>query len=93
MNQLCLQTYQTIDSNIKYQRGLLSALRTNPENLTDRQRQRRDQYLEQQPAIAAVYAFKQELHQLLMQKHRKAWQCQQLIHFLGIHQKSERQWL
>ncbi len=79
VNQMCLQTYQTIDSNIKSQRGLLGALRANPENLTERQLQRRDQYFEQQPAVAAVYAFKQDLHQLLMQKHRQAWQCKQLI--------------
>lgn len=39
INQLCLQSYQQIDPTMKYQRGLLGALRTNPENLTDKQKQ------------------------------------------------------
>jgi hypothetical protein len=30
---------------------------------------KRDRYLEQQPAIAAIYDFKQKLHQLLAKKH------------------------
>lgn len=79
INQMCLQTYHSIDANLKYQRGLLSALKTNPENLKPHQLTRRNQYLEQQPAIAAIYDFKQKLHRLLMFKHRKARQCKRLI--------------
>ena len=37
-------------------------------------------WLEGEPvAIAAVYAFQQKLHRLLMFKHRKARQCKRLI--------------
>lgn len=41
--------------------------------------QLRDQYFRHQPAIAAVYAFKQKLHRLLMFKHRQSRQCKRLI--------------
>ncbi len=76
---MCMQTYQSIDPHIKYQRGILNALRTNPDNLKPRQIEQRDLYFTHQPAIAAVYAFKQKLHRLLMFKHRKAKQCKRLI--------------
>ena len=47
----CMQTYQEIDPKMKHQRGLLAALRTNPDNLTAERLKRRDDYLKQQPAI------------------------------------------
>jgi transposase len=34
MQHLCLKTYQEVDPKMKYQRGLLSALRTKPNNLS-----------------------------------------------------------
>ncbi|HAT7936639.1 TPA: ISL3 family transposase, partial [Legionella pneumophila] len=49
LNQFCLQTYQQIDPEMKYQRGLLAALRTNPNNLTVKRLNRRERYLQQQP--------------------------------------------
>jgi transposase len=79
MNHMSLQAYQSIDQEMKYQRGLLAALRTNPGNLTVERRKRRDEYFKQQPAIAAIYEFKQKLHRLLMYKHRKAKYCKRLI--------------
>ncbi len=79
VNQMAMQTYQSIDPKIRYQRGILNALRTNPDNLKSHQLHKRDQYFKQQPAIAAVYAFKQRLHRLLMIKHRQAKQCNRLI--------------
>jgi transposase len=79
INQMCLQTYQAIDPRMKYQRGLLGALRTNPDNLKPHQLRRRDLYFSQQPAIAAVYCFKQKLHRLLTFKHCTARQCKRLI--------------
>jgi len=33
VNQVAMQTYQSIDPHIKYQRSILNALRTNPDNL------------------------------------------------------------
>jgi transposase len=79
VNHMSMQTYQSIDPHIKYQRGILNALRTNPDNLKPHQVQKRDQYFRHQPAIAAVYAFKQKLHRLLMIKHRQAKKCKRLI--------------
>ncbi len=79
LNQMCLQTYQKLDESMKYQRGILAALRTNPENLSPERKKKRDTYLAANPAIAAVYEFKQRLHQLLMYKHRKARQCKRLL--------------
>lgn len=79
INHLCMQTYQSIDGKIKYHRGLLGVLRSNPENLTDRKKQIRDDYLKQQPAIEALYEFKQQLHRLLMKKHCTAKKCKRLL--------------
>ena len=79
LNQMCLSTYQSIDPEMKYQRGTLGALRTNPENLSEERRKKRDVYLREHPAIAAIYEFKQSLHYLLMYKHRKAKHCKHLL--------------
>lgn len=75
----CMQTYQDIDPTIKYQRGLLAALRTNPENLTVKGLHKRDEYLKQQPAIDAIYRFKRLLHRLLMKKTVQRRRCRRLI--------------
>ena len=79
INQMCMQTYQSIDVKMRYQRGLLGVLRSNPENLTEKKKQRRDEYLKQQPVIAALYEFKQRLHKLLMKKHCTAKKCRRLL--------------
>ena len=79
LNQQCMQVYQQLDPNLKYHRGLLAALRTKPNNLSEKKRSTRDAYLAANPAIAAVYSFKQELHQLLMMKHCNAYKCRELI--------------
>ncbi len=75
----CMQTYQEIDPKIRHQRGLLSALRTNPENLTAKRLQKRDDYLKQHPVIDAIYQFKRQLHRLLMKKTVPARRCKRLI--------------
>ncbi len=79
LNHMCMQTYQDIDPKMKNQRGLLVALRTNPENLSAKRLQKRDEYLKQQPAIESIYQFKQCLHQLLMKKTVQARRCKHLI--------------
>ena len=85
INQLCMQTYQSIDVKIRYQRGLLGVLQSNPENLPDKKQHQRDEYLKQQPVIAGLYAFKQRLHRLLMKKHCTAKKCRRLLPlFLNI---------
>ena len=75
----CMQTYQEIDPKIKYQRGMLSVLRTRSDRLTEKQLNKRDDYFKQQPAIAAIYHFKSRLHHLLMKKAMTAKQCRRLI--------------
>lgn len=75
----CMQTYQELDPKMKYQRGILAILRTNPENLTETKLKKRDDYLKQQPMIDAIYQFKRRLHRLLMKKMMTAKQCRRLI--------------
>ena len=77
--QMCLQTYQELDPKMKNQRGLLSALRTNPDNLSVKKLQRRDDYLKQQPIINAIYQFKRQWHGLLMKKTMPARRCKRYI--------------
>ena len=54
MQHLCLKTYQEVDLTMKYQRGLLSALRTKPNNLSVKQLIKRNEYLKQQPTMAML---------------------------------------
>lgn len=77
----CMQTYQEIDPTIKNQRGLLAALRTNPENLTAQREKTRDEYLKQHPAIDAIYQFKQLLRRILMKKTVQKKRCKRYIPF------------
>ncbi|WP_423202739.1 ISL3 family transposase [Legionella nagasakiensis] len=48
-------------------------------HLTPLRLNKRNRYLERQPAIAAIYDFKQELHQLLTKKHCTAKECKRLL--------------
>ena len=66
MQHLCLKTYQKIDPEMKHQRGLLACLRTKPNNLSVKQHIKRNAYLKQQPAIDAIYQFKQSSFKLLI---------------------------
>lgn len=79
MNHMCMQTYQDIDPKMKNKRGLLVALRSNPENLSAKRLQKRDEYLSQQPVIDAIYQFKQRLRRVLMKKTMPAKRCQRII--------------
>jgi len=79
LNHMCLQSYHEIDPKMKYQRGLLAALRMNPENLTSKRLIKRDAYLKEQPIIDAIYQFKQKLYQLLMKKTMQKRRCKRYI--------------
>ena len=79
LNHSCLQTYQQLDPKIKYQRGILAALRTRMDNLTTKRRLKRETYLAQQPAIAAIDHFRQRLHRLLLKKQCTAKRCKRLL--------------
>ena len=64
---------------MRYQRGILAALKTNPENLTLKRLQKRDEYLAAHPAIKHIYCFKQRLHRLLMKRHCTSKKCKRLL--------------
>jgi len=74
-----IKTCQQIDPESKYQRGILACLRKNPENLTELQQKKLENYLAKYPAIRAVYDFKQELHQLLMHKRQTQHSVRNII--------------
>jgi len=82
INHQCMKAYQQLDPTIKHQRGLLALLRTNPDKLSPKRRLKRDNYFAKQPTIAAIYQFKQQLHQLLMYKCATAKKCRRLIPLL-----------
>jgi transposase len=79
LHHQCMQTYQDIDPSIKNKRGILAALRTRPDNLSSIRLAKRDNYLKLNPAINAIYDFKQLIHRLLMKKSMKVRHCKRLI--------------
>lgn len=79
LHHQCMQTYQEIDPSIKNKRGILAALRTHPDKLYGNRLMKRDNYLKLNPAINAIYDFKQRVHRLLMKKSMKARHCKRLI--------------
>jgi transposase len=74
-----MQTCHRINPPIKYQRGVLSYLRTRPDNLSDYKKSKLQDFLTQNPATQALYFFKERLFTLLKHKHQKARQCKLLI--------------
>jgi transposase len=79
INHMALHTYQTLDKDIKYHRSRLGLLRTKPENLSSKKKLQKEEYLKTNPAVAAIDAFKQRLHRLLMIKHQTQRQCKMLL--------------
>ena len=79
LHQLALKTFHHIDPDIKYNRGMLAALRKKPKNLTDKQKKRRDEYLKKCPAAKVIYVFIHRLHKLLLHKHCTAKKCRRMI--------------
>ena len=73
-----MQTIQSILPSIKYQRGTLAMLRTKPNNLSDNKKIKIKHFMDEQPAIEALYQFKLRLIDLLMWKKRKKVQCYEL---------------
>ncbi|MDF1646738.1 MAG: ISL3 family transposase, partial [Legionellaceae bacterium] len=75
----CMMTYRELSSKVKSNRGILAVLRTNPKKLTARKRLKLEAFLIENPAIAAIYQFQQELHELLMRKTLNQNKCKELI--------------
>ena len=65
-----MKTCRSIDDDLKGGRGLSRLLQKHAHNLTDRQANRLDDYLNHQPAIAGIYAFKEKLMAILTAKNR-----------------------
>lgn len=79
MQHQCMMTYRELSSEIKSNRGILALLRTRPDNLTAEKKIKRDKFLTENPAIAAIYQFQQHMHEILMKKTLTKKACQKLI--------------
>ena len=79
VNQHFMSVWRELDPKASRNRGLRSLMRRHEQNLSPDKRERLQAYLAQHPALAAIYAFKQELCRLLSIKHRTKRQCKRLI--------------
>lgn len=80
VNHHFLTAWKLLDPNGGKNRGLLSLMRRHAKNLkSPEQAQRLRRYLKENPALEAIYDFKQELCELLLQKHGNAAKCRKLI--------------
>lgn len=79
LHHQCMLTFQEIDPSIKNKRCILAALRTHPNKLSDNRLIKRDNYLKINPAINAIYDFKQRIYRILMKKSMKAKNYKRLI--------------
>jgi len=74
-----LAAWRAIDSEGSRDRGLLSLMRRHEQNLSPEQQERLARYLQKHPELEPVYAFKQQLCRLLLNRHCHARKCRQLI--------------
>jgi transposase len=58
----CTMTYRELTPEVKSHRGLLSILRTRPDNLSEKKKLKRDEFLSQHLAVDSIYQFQQQLH-------------------------------
>ena len=79
MQHQCMMTYRELSREIKSNRGILALLRTRPDNLTAEKKIKRDKFLIENQAIAAIYQFQQHMHEILMKKTLTKRACQKLI--------------
>ncbi len=85
INHAFMEAYKRFDPNIKSNRGMLAALRKNPNKLTPKQATKCKDIFRQHEAIQTLYNFKQRLHHLLMHKTKNKQQCKGLaITFLRM---------
>ncbi len=77
-----MMTYRELTNNLKYNRGLLNLLRSRPDKLSAQALAKRDGFLNDNPAINAIYQFQQQLHDLLMHKMLDKHRCRELIPIL-----------
>ena len=85
INHHFLATWRALDPTGSQNRGLLSLIRRHPQNLKPEQQVRLQAYLDANPAIRAIYDFKQRLCRLLLKKACTARRCRRLIPLLLRH--------
>lgn len=74
-----MMTYRELSDQVKSNRGILALLRTRSDRLTPQRLIKRDAFLAENPAIEAIYAFQQKLHELLMHRAMTAKWCRKQI--------------
>ena len=75
-----IKTAMQLDPSLKEQRGMIRLLRKHHANLTDDQRKRLLIYLEDNPAVTAVYEHKEEWMKLLLKKNHTRKKARPLAH-------------
>jgi transposase len=78
VNQHFLACWKEIDPVGAKNRGLVSLMRRHRHRLTMPQHERLSAYLRERPVLEAIYAFKQRLCYLLLEKGRNQKRCQKL---------------
>lgn len=79
MQHQCMKSFRELSDNIKYNRGVLAALRTKPERLTEERKALRDSFFKENPVIESLYLFQQRMHALLLKKMMNKKQCRHLV--------------
>lgn len=79
VQQHFLETWKQLDAQGRKNRGLLSLMRRKAENLLPEQKERLEQYFDQNPAVRIIYEAKEELCSLLNIKHRTKPACRPLV--------------
>lgn len=74
--------WKEIDPAGARNRGLVSLMRRHAAHLKPEQKKKLDEYLRRHPALGAIYAFKERLCRLLLEKGLNQNQCRQLIPLL-----------
>lgn len=77
-----MKTCRQIDPELNIKRGTMELLQKHGHNLTEDQAGRLSSYLSRQPAVASIYAFKEDLMELLTAKNQTKDQCRILVHRL-----------
>ncbi len=78
VNHHFLACWKNIDPVGSKHRGLVSLMRRHAHNLTFQQHERLSAYLQQYPALEAIYSFKQRLCSLLLEKAQNQKRCRKL---------------
>lgn len=85
LNQQFLKVWSTLDPQGRKNRGLLSLMRRHESNLKPEQRPKLEAYFQKVQGLEELYRFKQDLMELLLKKHQKRTEVQQLIPKLMWH--------